>query len=377
MLFRSLTVTGRLIEIPDSKRVLKELVPTDLFSWNTLGGHTMRRMILSLIISVLSASFLLRGEAKTIYIPENIAIEENAIQVTPIRNLSEAEIYHTFSIDVIAGFIFITDYRTPCIIKLSPQGEIMARFGGKGQGPGESPKFHGVSGFKENIAVLGRNKVIICSRDLKYLSEKRLEQFFIGFIVSTDNQVYFYNNPSYENYYFSVYNQDFKFVKKFGIKNPDFKEKKITMQNYKPSMDTIRCVHYVPEENGIWVSFRDRYDLRCYKNERVVVDIKTKKPFFASKDEVFSGEKITAYTDHSDLITKQDNQLYHFYVKNEQLFCDVFDLNGSYRLLRRIKFPYRYRLAHSHESIFYGLRVDKDTGDIYLNKLKILPKAEK
>jgi hypothetical protein len=334
----------------------------------------MMKLVILLLI-IYPFSFLLPGEAKTVYIPEDIAIEEDAVQVTKIRNVSELEIYRSFHIFFIDDFIYISDYVTPSIVKLSTRGELIARFGRKGQGPGESPTFREISKFQENIAILGRYKIIICNKDLQYLSEKRFSQLFTGFIFSTNNQFYFYNNPSYENHYFSVYTRDFKFIKKFGIKNPNFKEKKITPQNYSFSLDTIRCALYVPEENSIWISFKNRYDLRCYKNEKLVVDIETKKPFFASTEDVFSGVKVRLYTDYSRLIAKWENQLYHFFVKGEQLFCDIFDLSGNYRLLRRIKFPYIFSLAHTHGSTFYGLSAGGDQENINLYKIQINKKG--
>jgi hypothetical protein len=83
------------------------------------------------------------------------------------------------------------------------------------------------------------------------------------------------------------------------------------------------------------------------------------------------------YTDYSRCIAKQENQLYHFYVKSEQLFCDIFALPENYRLLRRIKFPYIFSIAHAHGSIFYGLSSDADHENVCLYKIQILQKGEK
>lgn len=332
----------------------------------------MRIVMLFIIIYSFLSSFLVQGAAKTIYIPENIEVEENAVQTTTIRNLSELGLYRVSPIAIIDDFIYITDMRAPRVVKLSSRGEFIARFGRKGQGPGESKSFWGISRFKENIAVTGKFKVIICSKDLKYLREKRLKKSFTDLILSTEHNIYFYNNPSYDNYYFSVYSQDFNFLKKFGIKNPNAKDKEITNQRYRYSNDRVSKTLYVPEENGIWVSFRDRYNLRYYKDEKVVVVIKTNKPFFSSREETFSGVNVKVYTDYSILIARNANQLYYFYIKGKQLFCDIFDLSENYHLFRRIKFPFLYkRMSHSNSNIFYGLRNDTGKENVFLDKIQI------
>jgi hypothetical protein len=129
---------------------------------------------------------------------------------------------------------------------------------------------------------------------------------------------------------------------------------------------------YVPEENGIWVSFRNRYDLRYYKDEKVVVDIKSKKQMFAANEDERMGIKMKMYADHSILIAKHENRLYYCYTQGDNIICDVFNLSGNYRLHRRLKFPFFYRsLAHAHGFIFYGLRYDEDKENVFLDKIKI------
>ena len=254
--------------------------------------------------------YLLPGEAKIVYIPDKINVEDDSVQATIIVNMSEIEIYKCYPIYIIDDFIYIADMSNHRVVKLSYQGKVISQFGRKGQGPGESSRFIGLSKFKENIAVIGKYKVIICNKDLKFLREIRLKERFHDLILSTNNKIYFYNNPSYFNYYFTVYTEDFKYLKRFGIKDPKAKKKEIDFRHYTYSWDIIRGTLYVPGENGIWISFRNRYDIRYYKDEKVVVDIKSKKQMFAANEEEFMGIKTKMYTDRSILIAKHENQLY-------------------------------------------------------------------
>lgn len=314
------------------------------------------------------------GQSKVVYLPDNINIEDNAVKTEVVRNLSEVDIYQAYPIYVIDNFIYLSEFGKHKVFKLSLQGKVIARFGREGQGPGEVLAVYGIGSFKENIAIIGKYKVIICNKDLKFIREMRIKERFQDIIVANNNRIYFYNNPSYLNYYFTVYTHDFKFLKRFGIKDPNKNEKK-NYENYKISWDIIRKTLYVPEENGIWVSFRNRYDLRYYKDEKVVVDIKSEKQSFASKEDEFGGQKIKRYKDYSILIAKHENYLFYFYVKGDNILCDIFDLDENYLLYRRLKFPFLYKqLVHSNGSVFYGLKYDSDKENVLLDKIKIKPK---
>jgi hypothetical protein len=257
-------------------------------------------------------------------------------------------------------------------VKLSLQGKVVGRFGKRGEGPGEIPGLPGVNKFKDNIALTDKFKVIICNKDLKYLREIRIGKRFHNLILSRENKVYFYNNPSYSNHYFSVYTKDFKYLKKFGIKKPGAKEEKPDFKNYRLSHDRVKQTLYVPEENGIWVSFVDRYDLRYYKDEKVVVDIKSKSQMYSTADDVFSGVKVKNYTDYSLHIAKDKNKLYYFYVIEKKLFCDVFDLSENYLLILRLKSPLLYYpIVHYKGSTFYGFQYDEESESKVLTKIQI------
>ena len=335
-------------------------------------GQAVKILIFLIIVFAVSHLFLLPGEAKIVFIPGKINVEDDSVQATTILNMSEIEIYKCYPLYHIDDFIYTVDMLNTRVVKLSYQGKVISQFGRKGQGPGESSRFIGLGKFKENIAVIGKHKVIICNKDLKYLREIRLKERFHDLILAANNKIYYYNNLSYFNYYFTVYTEDFKYLKRFGIKNPNVKTKKIDFRHYTYSSDLIGRTLYVPGENGIWVSFRNRYDIRYYKDEKVVVDIKSKNQVPAANEEEFMGIKTKMYTDRSILIAKHENQLYYCYTQGNNLFCDVFNLSENYRLHRRLKFPFYYRrLAHAHGFIFYGLRYEEDKENVFLDKIKI------
>jgi len=331
----------------------------------------MKKIFVIIIVLGIFPSLTVSG-ANVVYIPDNVKVEENVLKATTIRNLSDIDIYRCGPINLIDDFIYLLDYDNYRVVKLSFQGKLVAQFGRKGAGPGEFMALSGISRFKKNIAVTERYKVVICDKDLNYLKEMKLKQRFHDLISATDNRIYFYNNPSYYNYYFTIYTEGFKPLKKFGIKNPNAKEKIITHINYKLSWDIVCKTLYVPEEKGIWVSFSNRYDLRYYKDEKVVVDIKSKRQIYSSYEDEFSGVKVKMYSDYSLLIARHENLLYYCYKLGDNRFCDVFDLSKNFRLHRRLKFPFPYKqLVLSNGSIFYGLRYDPDGKEVFFDRIQI------
>ena len=314
-------------------------------------------------------------EAKTVVISEIPKIEEGVVLTKTIRNLSEIDFFWPGPITIIHGNIYLMDVDLQRVIKLSLNGLVTGRFGRKGQGPKELLGLSGVSQFGDDIAITGSNKVIICSKELQFIKEVKLKKRFHNLILGANSKIYFYNNYSWSNYYFTKYTKHFKRLGKFAVKKPGAKEiddSRINFNNYKHSWDCVRRVLYVPKENGIWVSFKNRYDLRYYRNEKVAVEIKAKSKSFSKSDDVFSGVKVKAYSDYSLAIGKDGNLLYYCTKQDDGFYCDVFDLSDKYRLKRRIKFPHSYsRMAYSHGATFYGLRYSADEEDILLDKIQI------
>ncbi len=315
------------------------------------------------ILPILAASGV-----KVVYIPDNIEVEENVFKATTIRNLSEIEIYQPYPINIIGNYIYLATFNSSEVIKLSLKGEIISRMGRKGQGPGEFVWVWTVERFNENLAIIDEYKVVISDRNLKVLKEIRFGEGFNGLTLTKNHQIYLYDNPRSDEYYFSLYTEDFKFLRKFAkrITTPKENMKRRTW-------DYISCILYVPEENGIWASFQNRYDLRYYKDERLDVEIKTEKFFFSGKKTEHMGETIIVYTDRSVLLARYKNRLFYFFNKGKNFFCDVFYLAANNKFQRRIKLTNRYRsLAHHKGYTFYGLRYDSiDKENVILEKIEI------
>ncbi|MCP5045901.1 MAG: hypothetical protein GY940_01920, partial [bacterium] len=332
---------------------------------------------LLIVVFVVFQALPAAGEGKTVYINDNIKVEKDAFKITTIRNLTEAEYYYPYSIDIIHGSVYLIDKKPRKVIKLSLQGYVMGRFGMRGEGPGDFIRIFGVSKLGDNIAIIGQRKVVICTKELEYIKEFKVEQRFDNLFLSTGNKIYAYNNPSFSNLYFSVYRRDFKFLRKFGIKKPgakDWQAKEINFRNYKHSFDTLRHVVYVPGENGIWVSFRDRYDLRYYRNEKTMVNVKSKVIRYPTMDDTFSGVALKVPMGFSLVLGKDGNRLYYCYKlsRDSDFYCDIFDLSDNYRLVRRLTFPLKYwQLAYYSGSTLYGMRFDKEMENVLLDKIEI------
>lgn len=304
---------------------------------------------------------------KIVKLPKEIKVEENDIKISTIRNMSEVEIYKTYQMKMINGFIYLVNFESSEIVKISLNGRVISRMGKKGQGPSEFIGLSYIAGFGENIAALDAYKVVICDQNLRVLKDIRLENRYGGLIFSRDNRVYLFDNPSIDNYYFSVYTNDFRFIKQFARKTTTTAERQKSK-----TWDLIRQTLYVQEENGIWVSFRNRYDLRYYTNEKLTVEIKAEKNFFSKEETEHMGRKFIRIKDSSVLLAKNKSELYYLFRKGRTLFCDVFNLTQNYRLIRRIKLPKRYKTMVHHQShFFFGLRYDDDGENVLLDKVYI------
>ena len=237
------------------------------------------KKILFIVFIFIFFPILLLSKIKVVNLPDNIKIEENSAKELVVRNMSEADIYKCHYICLIDGFIYMSNEESSEVIKISLKGEILARVGRRGQGPGEFLGIGDVTKFKENIAIVDAYKVVICNKNLEILKEIKMNDRFVNLLLAKNNRIYFYNISSLERYYFCIYTEDFKFLGKFAKKITTLKENRKSK-----TWDGIRCVLYVPEENGIWASFRNRYDLRYYKDEKLVVEIIGKKFFFQEKN---------------------------------------------------------------------------------------------
>jgi len=328
--------------------------------------------LFSVVLFIFLGLGVLPGEVKTVYIPEKIQVEENATLEVKVKNLSEEEIFDTGFMLCVDDFIYYEQVRPSEIFKLDLNGNVLGRLKKPGEGPGEFTDAAGLREYQGNISFLDyyKMKFIVYSRDFNFLRETKLKLTYCDFFVNKKNEIVFYGKGSHNDYYFYVYSAyAVKPLRKFG-KTPT------TFADYKRKFDfdDVRNVLYLAEKDGIWASFKNRYDLRYYEKEKLAVEIKAPKGFFKGEENEMAGRKYVMYNERSCYLARSDNRLLYFYSKNKSFFCDIFDLD-SYTLLRRIKFNrnYWYALTHWQGNVFYGAFPDRESEDedIILYRIEI------
>ncbi len=317
---------------------------------------------LLLCIQLISAK-----KVKTVFIPDNIKVEENVAKEAFVCNLSDQEIYYT-------GFIYAADdslyfyNRKPVeIIKLSPKGEVIRKLHKYGRGPGEFMRIRDLQIYRGNYAILGQSslKMNFYTKNLEFIDEFKLKNQYQGFLVNKNNEFVFRGNSASDRYFF-VHDSTGKFLRKFGKKLLPIAKNKIG-----PTFDAVRHTLYIAEKDGVWAAFANRYDLRYYEKEKLKVKIKGTKGYFVAIEEETMGHKWMRYHDRALLLARDKNQLYYFHWKNYRCLCDIFDID-SYRLLRRVIFKERYWfLTHYKDNIFYSTIPDDDDEEVLLFKMEL------
>lgn len=316
---------------------------------------------------LICSQFFFSQNVKVIHIPDDVTIEEKAARETLVHNLSQEEIYNSLSLNVIDGFIYLDMEKPVEIIKLNLKGKVVKRVGRRGQGPGDLIWISRIEEFKGNIAVLDskNQKVAIFNKELEFIREFKLTLPFFGFLVDNQNRFIFYSNAS-SDHYFTLYTENCKFINKFAKTLTSRAEYRKTF-----NFDSVRYTLYIPEEDGIWACFKNRYDLRYYEKTKLSVEIKERKGFFKGERQNMGGREIVLHLDRAVHLARFKSQLFYFYRIDKNLFCDIFNLS-DYRLQRRVKFKRNYRhVAHYKDNIFYALGYDtNDEQDLLLFKLE-------
>jgi hypothetical protein len=311
----------------------------------------------------------LSHQVKVVRIPAGVEIEKNVTREVTVRNLAEEEIFSPTSFNIIDGFIYMRRDKPIGIIKLDLQGNIICQSGKRGQGPGELILFINICKYKENIAVLDKRnqKVVVFTKQLEFLKEFKLKAPFLYFSVDDKNRFLFHSSPG-SAYYFEVYTEDGKFLNRFG-------NSMTTPSEYRKRMkfDSLRLSLPIAEEDGIWASFRDRYDLRYYKKMKLAAEIKNEKDFFKVDKQMIGGREIFMPADRALDLARMKNRFFYVYRKDKQIYCDIFDMK-EYQLLRRIKFKRNYnQVVHYQDNIFYAMGYETDDeSDLFLFKLEVL-----
>lgn len=321
---------------------------------------------------------------KIVHLPESIKIQENHTKETFVRNLTEeGKIFRAHPLFLIDGYIYIFQQKPVELIKLTLDGKVVARAGREGEGPGEMQRVWAMAEYKGNLAILDfeRRRVILYTKDLRFIKEYRvptMASMFMGFLVDSNGRIVLYAEAgSISGHYFTVLTEAFESLRVFGKTKTPLPG--LTLKR-KSRFDVVDQHVVIPEENGIWCSFKDRYDLRYYKNEKLAVEIKAPKDYFRKVERDVQGPNNEKYTsvnflDSSIQLARYKNLLYHFVRLNKNYYCDIFDLT-SYRLLHRIKLDRNYgRVTHFKENIFYGytyqLSEEDEDKDVVLCKLEL------
>jgi len=329
------------------------------------------KRVFNLWIAIFGIVFIflpsLEGTAKTIDIPSEIKIEENTVKETRIRNLSDDEIFQVLSLYFYDNSFYLVKLKPIEIIHLNLAGEIKGRAGKEGAGPQEVRAVNGIQPFKKNIAVLdsANAKILFYTGDLKYLKETRMKSQFYNFFIDKHNNFVFFDDPS-KSYYFDVYSEKLDFIRTFGeTAAPAMAIQKNIL------MDSAFSTYYTLKKNGLWVSFRNRYDLRYYRDEKLEEEIKAPGGFFKRQErKIPDGRVVVMPMDKPDYLAGDGKYLYYFYLKDWKSFCDIFDA-GSLQLLRRVKFANSYRYyAHFKDNVFFAVCTDPDD-NLLLVKLEL------
>lgn len=324
----------------------------------------MRRFLFFFLISI---SAYLAAEVKTTQIPAQVQIENGKVTETVIRDLSDEKIFKCYRMAVIGDYIFILNNDTSEINKFSFEGKKISVFGKMGEGPGSFIGLCGICGWGENIVVLDAYKIAIFDKNQKLLKEKKLNDRFMGIFSINADELYIFTNGTTDNYYFTIYNHDLQFARKFASKKSSFKER-VKKLNF----DIVKMVLYIPEKNGLWITYRNRYDLDFYKNERLVSIIKPHESVFIGREEDYPGRTVVMYDGYPVLLANEKNRLFYFYCKDKTLLCDLFDLLKENQFYKRLKMPVKYPiLVHDKGNSFLGLRYTEDNENVLLTGITI------
>lgn len=337
----------------------------------TLKTRRKIRGLIFIFLLVFGVQLFHGQNVKTVFIPENIDIEENTAQETIVRDLQEQDIFRAGFIFCVGEFLYFFNSKPSEIVKLSLQGNVVKRIGKKGRGPGEYVNLFSLWPYKENLAILdgvGR-KVLFYTKDLEFRDEFRLTKQFLGLFVNKNNECVLYNNYNASNYFW-VYTNSGKFLRKFG---KPLQERKSGDQIKIIEFDEAGFIQYIPGKDGFWVAFRNRYDLRYYEREKLTGEIRAKKGYFKWEEkEEMMNLKRKRYIDCPKYLAGNGNRLFYFFKKDDHIFCDIFNM-GDYRLLRRVRCRMDYRvIAHYKDNIFYALAYDdNEERDLLLYKIEV------
>jgi len=328
--------------------------------------RTLMRKLITAISLLIFTQLIFPQTIKEVQIPKGVKIEGNIIKVTLIKNLFYEEIYQMGVFYIIDDYIYMTNYKPPEIMKINLKGEFVGKGGRRGQGPGEFQFCKDIRKLKDNIIFMAPYSVrmIIYNKDLNFINEFKVRKMYMGFFVNKRNELIMTTHARPGSpYYFEVLSEDGKFLRRFS-------RRKNQPTGETLSFDRATDQVYIPEEDGFWVAMRNRYALQYYQNENLEVEIRAKKDFFKWVDKKYGNVSYKSYLDNSLCLAWSNRKLFHFFRKDKQTFCDIFDTK-TYQLERRIKIKHNYSgIAHHKDNIFYAVLYDEN-GDMLLYRLVV------
>ncbi len=78
----------------------------------------MKILKIAIVVLISLFSLFLSGAAKTVYIPDQVAVEIDAMKTTMIRNMSIYEMYEAFRITIIDDFIYLMNHNSMEVVKI-------------------------------------------------------------------------------------------------------------------------------------------------------------------------------------------------------------------------------------------------------------------
>ncbi len=324
-------------------------------------------LLFSVLFAIILTQPMLSQQIKTIRVPNDIKVEENAVKEIEIRNLSDEEIFRCPCIYICRDFIYLASFQTPKIVKMDLKGKTLQQAVKIGIGPGEYRFCGGIRPYKDNIALQASiaRKIIVFNHQLKLLREFKVKKEGYNFYVNSGNEFVLFNySTAAYNFYFMLYDEKGNLLRSFG------KTKYAPAEKMRKNIFDL--VHDIAlTKNGIWACFRNRYDLRYYEHEKFKVEIKEKKKFFTYIEKEALGSKYLSYTDRALCLARAKNSLLYFYTKDNRVFVDIFDLMSN-RLLSRYRLNGDFRvIGHYKENIFYAAGYSGEDEEVFLYRLEL------
>ena len=325
----------------------------------------MKIRIIAALFVFLSGSLLV---SKELIIPNNIQIKENTAIESVLCNLADSGIYEPLDFQIINDFLIIGNYKPIEIVKLNLSGKLLIRSNNKeGRGPGEFVFCLSPRKVETNIAFCDLpHKIIFYDFNLNFVKEIKLQKYTRDFLY-IDHKYLIFPERSLSNYYLSKYTLNGDLIKIFG--------KKLDKVNRKDELyylNSPRLLAYDESRKAVWIDMYNKYELKSYYNEVLKDKINTESVFFEKYkaiDEDTRQKETKLDTRGIKLVYSNDN-LFYFFRKKENAYCDVFDLRKIAHL-KRYKLKNKYKLiSHLRENVFYGILLDEE-GDPLLYKIEI------